>query len=154
MGNTWATAAAFFAAKVPREKVTVPGIGEIWVYGLTSQEKDLYEDAVVNFNRGSREMRMSNARETLLMLSVRNQHGHRLFSEKDMGRLHLIPAQIIEPILDVARKLSAMTTGEMENLVKNSQTLQELLSDDSNSDLPDISDKSDPSSPAESAPVS
>lgn len=147
MASTWANAAAFFAAKVPKEKVTIPEIGDIWVYGLTSGEKDEYENAVVHFNRGSREMRMSNARATLLILSARNQHGNRLFAEKDMGRLQLIPAAVVDPILDVARRLSGMAAAEMEDLVKNSLTLQEPPPGDCGTESPIASDGPSDKSP-------
>ena len=130
MSEKWATAEGFFKCPVPKEKVTVPELGDIWVHGLTCGEKDDYENNVVQFNRGSRELRLNNARAVLMQLTVRNQHGNRLFAEKDIGRLRNLPAGIADPILDVARKLSGMSTGEIEELVKNSQTAQEPSSED------------------------
>jgi len=130
MSEKWATAEGFFKCTVPKEKVTVPELGDIWVHGLTCGEKDDYENNVVQFNRGSRELRLNNARAVLMQLTVRNQHGNRLFAEKDIGRLRNLPAGIADPILDVARKLSGMSTGEIEELVKNSQTAQEPSSED------------------------
>jgi len=143
----WATKEAFFKCPVPRERLTVEGLGEVWVYGLTSGEKDEYESTVVSFNRANRELRMSNARATLLALAVRDQHGRRLFAEADMGRLAKIPAAVVDPILDVARRLSGMTAAEMEDLEKNSQRLQALLSEDSAGGLPDTSDAPSGTSP-------
>ena len=130
MSEKWATAEGFFKCPVPKEKGTVPELGDIWVHGLTCGEKDDYENNVVQFNRGSRELRLNNARAVLMQLTVRNQHGNRLFAEKDIGRLRNLPAGIADPILDVARKLSGMSTGEIEELVKNSQTAQEPSSED------------------------
>lgn len=130
MSEKWATAEGFFKCPVPKEKVTVPELGDIWVHGLTCGEKDDYENNVVQFNRGSRELRLNNARAVLMQLTVRNQHGNRLFAEKDIGKLRNLPAGIVDPILDVARKLSGMATGEIEELVKNSQTAQEPSSED------------------------
>ena len=130
MSEKWATAEGFFKCPVPKEKVTVPELGDIWVHGLTCGEKDDYENNVVQFNRGSRELRLNNARAVLMQLTVRNQHGSRLFAEKDIGKLRNLPAGIVDPILDVARKLSGMATGEIEELVKNSQTAQEPNSED------------------------
>jgi len=130
MSEKWATAEGFFKCPVPKEKVIVPELGDIWVHGLTCGEKDDYENNVVQFNRGSRELRLNNARAVLMQLTVRNQHGNRLFAEKDIGKLRNLPAGIVDPILDVARKLSGMATGEIEELVKNSQTAQEPNSED------------------------
>jgi hypothetical protein len=152
--STWADAAAFFAVKPPTEKITVPDIGDIWVYGLTEGEKEAWENTVVNVAHGSRQMRLANASAGLLLLTVRNQHGNRLFSEKDMGRLQNLPCTVAEPILKVARRLSALSTGDVEDLVKNSLTLQGLLAVDSGSVSPGILDGARPTSPNESAPES
>ncbi len=132
---TWATKDGFFACKVPREKVTVPGIGDIWVYGLTAGEKDDYENSVMQL-RGGRLVRMASARVTLLLMTIHNQHGHKLFGAKDVGRLKMVPASVIDPILDVARRLSGMATGELDELVKNSLTLQGLDDDGSSTESP------------------
>jgi len=150
----WATADAFFKCPVPREKIAVPSLGDIWVYGLTAGEKDEYENQVMQFSASDRQVRMNNARAMLLLLTVRNQHGSRIFAEKDMGRLKLIPAKITDPILDVVRRLSGMASNEIKDLVKNSQTLQELLAGDCSSGSPPASDGAKPTSGPASAPAS
>jgi hypothetical protein len=147
-----ANAAAFFAAEA-LGKDHRPDIGDIWVYGLT-EGKEAWENTVVNVAQGSRQMRLANASAGLLLLTVRNQHGNRLFSEKDMGRLQNLPCAVAEPVLKVARRLSALSAGDVEDLVKNSLTLQGLLGEDSDSGSPDISAGANPTSPAESAPAS
>mgnify|MGYP001057459252 CR=1 FL=1 len=126
----WATAKAFFDCPMPRQKMTVPDIGDIYVYGLRSGEKDDYENNVVQFNRGDRQIRLDNARAVLLQLTVRDQHGNRMFAEKDIGKLAALPAKVADPILVVARKLSGMATGEIDELVKNSQTAPAPVSED------------------------
>ena len=130
----WAKKEGFFKAKVPREKITAPDIGDAWVHGLTSGQKDDYENNVFRFTGTSRRFHLANARAQLLMLTVHDQHGKRFFSEKDIGRINEIPAVIVDPILDVARRLSGMAAGDIEQLVKNSQTVQEAERQDSDSD--------------------
>jgi hypothetical protein len=120
----WATKDAFFAAKVPQEQVDVPSLGRIVVWGLTSGEKDDYENNVFSFSGRSRQMQLRHARAVLLLMTVHDQHGKRMFGEADMGRLEQIPANIADPILDVARRLSGMKAGEVEELAKNSATVQ------------------------------
>ena len=137
--ENWATKEGFFKAQVPREKVTVQGLGDVWIYGLTCGQKDEYEDTVMQFNAGSREVSMSNARAVLMKMTVHDQHGRLLFSDKDMGRLGAVPSKIVDPILIVARKLSGMATGEIEELVKNSETAQGQDSDGSDSESPGTS---------------
>lgn len=130
----WAKKEGFFKAKVPREEMIVPEIGQVWIYGLTAGQKDEYENNVFRFSGRKRQLHLANARVQLLLLTVYDQHGKRLFAEEDMGRLCQIPAVIVEPILDVARRLSGMAVKEIEDLVKNSQTAQALEEPDSSTD--------------------
>ena len=119
----WATKEGFFKCQVPRERKTVPVLGDIWIYGLTSGEKDEYEDKVISVRAGSRRVKLTNARAVLMQLCVYNQHGSRMFSEVDIGKLIPIPAAVTDPILDVAKRLSGMQTNEIDELVKNSGSL-------------------------------
>ena len=118
----WATAEGFFKCPVPKERMTVPELGDILIHGLTSGEKDEYENNVVSLKGKSRQVKLTNARAVLMQQTIHNQHGARLFGEKDIGRLCQVPAKIADPILDVARRLSGMATGEIEELVKNSDS--------------------------------
>jgi len=133
----WAKKDGFFAAKVPREELEVPDIGKIWVHGLTVGQKDEYENNVVRLSGRNRQLHLANARAQLLLMTVHNQHGNRLFADEDMGRLCQIPAAVVDPILDVARRLSAMAAEEIEDLVKNSQTARALENEDSDTDSQD-----------------
>jgi hypothetical protein len=125
MSEQWAKAEDFFKAKVPKERVTVPRVGEIWIYGLTCGEKDDYENFVVKVDSKEKSVSLDNARAVLMQMVCRNQHGARIFSDKDIGKLTALPTSIVEPILKVARKLSGMDPNEIEDLVKNSQVIQE-----------------------------
>jgi len=118
--ETWATKEGFFKCPVPRERKTVPGLGDIWIYGLTNAEKDDYEDKVISVRAGSRQVKLKNARAVLMSLVVFDKNGKRMFGEADIGRLLLVPAFVTDPVLDIARRLSGMRTGEEEELVKNS----------------------------------
>lgn len=118
----WATKEGFFKCQVPRERKTVPELGEIWIYGLTSGQKDEYENNVVSVKAGTRQVKLTNARAVLMQLCVYNQHGSRLFSEKEIGKLIEVPAAIADPILDIARRLSGMRDDELDKLVKNSDS--------------------------------
>jgi len=118
----WATKEGFFKCPVPREKKTVPELGLIEIRGLTSGQKDDYENNVISVKAGSREVKLTNARAVLMSLTVFDQHGNRMFADKDIGKLCVVPAAVSDPILDVAKRLSGMQTGEIEELVKNSDS--------------------------------
>lgn len=135
----WATADGFFKCPVPTERKTVPELGDIWIHGLTSGQKDEYENNVVHIQGKSRQVKLTNARAVLMQQTIHDQHGKLLFAEKDIGRLCQVPAAIADPILDIARKLSGMQIGEIEELVKNSdspETADEKSGSDSESQNP------------------
>jgi len=133
----WATKEAFFKCPVPKEEHFVEGIGKVMIHGLMCGEKDAYENDVVKVTTGSRKnsrkVRMLHARAVLLQRCIYNQHGQRLFGEDDIGRIEAkIPALVGDLIYDAARRLSGMLTDgidEVEELVKNSETLQDSDSD-------------------------
>ena len=152
--TNWATAKDFFEAQRPVEVVEVPGLGSIKILGLTAGEKDEYEDRVMNLDVVGQSMTMNNARAILLMMTVHDQHGNRMFSEKQLSKLLTIPAQIVDPILRVARRISAMGPTEINDLVKNSLTGRELLSSGSDTDSPDTLENPKPGSEETSAPTS
>lgn len=120
----WATKEGLFKVQVPKEEHTIPEQGKVWIYGLTAGQKDDYENKVIRFQGRSQEIKLANARAVLLQLTVHNQHGQPLFGEADFGRINQMPAVIVDPMLDKARRLSGMATGEIEELVKNSGTVQ------------------------------
>ena len=132
MEQKWATKDAIFKLTVPKKRHTIEGLGDVWVHGLTSGEKDAYENDVIKVTAGTREIRMMHARAVLIQRTVRDQHGKLLFAEKEIGRIEMIPATVLDPIYDDARKMSGMLTGrvdEVAELVKNSETLRDLDSD-------------------------
>jgi len=120
--ENWATKEGFFNCPVPKKRRTVPKLGDIWIHGLTSGEKDEYENSVVSIKGKSRQVKLTNARAVLMQQTIHNQHGARLFGEKDIGKLCMVPATVADPILDIARRLSGMATGEIEDLVGNSDS--------------------------------
>jgi len=118
----WATKEGFFKCPVPREKITVPELGDVYVYGLTCGQKDEYENKVVSVTAGSRQVKLTNASAVMLQLCVYNQHGNRMFSEAEIGKLICLPSTVADPILTVAKRLSCIGPGEIEELVKNSDS--------------------------------
>jgi len=124
MADQWANKDVLFKQTVPKERHTIPGVGDLWIHGLTCGQKDEYENQAVKVLAGSREVRMADARALLLLWTIHDQHGNRFFSEKDLGKIRTIPASISESMYEKARRLSRMSVEDMEGLVKNSETIQ------------------------------
>jgi len=143
----WASNEAIFNSPVPREKYEVPGAGLIEIRGLTCGEKDEYEERVIKVSAGGdRRVKMENARAVLMQMTIYDQHGNRKFAERDIGKLRTVPGVIAEPILDIARRLSAMDKNEIKGLVKNSQDRADD-GDGCSTDSPQHSEKPDTGSP-------
>lgn len=124
MAEKWANKEALFKSPKKKERFTIDGIGDIWIHSLTCGEKDDYETEAYEVMTGSREVRMRQARALLILRTVHDQHGNLFFTEKDLGRIAAMDSWVTEPIYNKARKLSRMTTADMSELVKNSETIR------------------------------
>lgn len=124
--ENWANKDGLLGLKLPRQRYTVADVGNVWIHGLTAGEKDQYEDQVFKVKAGSREVRISNARSMLIIRTVHDQHGKRIFNDADLGRVCNMPASVVDPMYELARKLSGMPTGEIEEMVKNSEAIAEV----------------------------
>lgn len=118
----WAKKDEFFNLKVPIERVTVEGVGDVKVHGLSLYEKEQYEKNAFKVDVKSKNVTLSDAEVHLLLMTVHNQHGQRLFDEKDIGRLRNLPAFYTGELLRTAKRLSAIGEDEIKDIVKNSPT--------------------------------
>jgi len=130
----WATKDNFFKAKVPVEEMDVPTIGRVKIHGLGLGEKEDWEKSSFKVNVEKNDLTISNADAQLLMLTVHNQHGQKLFTDKDMGRMLVVPAVYLEPVLETARKLSGIGKQAVKDLVKNLPEAQGPEEKDSSTD--------------------
>lgn len=133
MAEKWANKDALFKSPRKKERHTIDGIGDVWIYSLSCGEKDQYETDAYEVMAGSREVRMLQARALLIARSVRDQHGNLFFAEKELGRIAAMDSWITEPIYNKARRLSRMTAADISELVKNSEMIR---SEDSGSGSP------------------
>ena len=116
----WATKDNFFKAKVPVEEMDVPTIGRVKIHGLGLGEKEEWEINSFKVNVEKEDLKISNADAQILILTVHNQHGQKLFSDKDMGRLRMLPAVYARPVIETAYRLSGIGKNAVKDLVKNS----------------------------------
>jgi len=124
MSEKWASKEALFKAPRTKERHTIPGFGDVWIYSLTCGQKDEYETAAYQVMSGTKEVKMRQARALLIAWCVYNQHGNRLFGDDDIGKIEAMDSWLTEPIYVKARKLSRMTAEDFEELVKNSETIR------------------------------
>lgn len=114
------------AEDIQKELVQVPEWGgEVMVHGLTCGEKDQYEQSLVTDGK----VDLKGATATLVALCVRDEKGCQIFSPLDVSSLVNKASRPMERISKVAQKLSGMGKNDLEDMVKNSETIQKDDSD-------------------------
>lgn len=97
------------APDIKKELVAVPEWGgEVWVKGLTGQERDHFEASIVEQRGKSQILKMENIRAKLASLSICDEAGKRLFSEADVNTLSAKSAGALQRVFEVAQKLSGI----------------------------------------------
>lgn len=91
--------------------------GVVRVRGLTGRERDAYEASAVMVRQdGTRIVNPKNLRAKMVVMSVVDDAGKRLFSDEDIALLGAKSAAALERVFDTARHLSGMTEDDMARL--------------------------------------
>lgn len=102
---------------LPTEKVEIPEWGTaLFVRGMTAEERDKFEGVL--FKDGKRDF--SNLRSKLVVLTVVDEFGKRVFKDEDADLLGKKNSTAITKLFTVAQKLSGIGTSDIEALSKNS----------------------------------
>jgi len=108
------------AASIPVEAVSIPGIAEpISIRGLTAGERDSFEAACFIGKGTNREMNFVNLRARLLVRCICDADGKRLFADGDVEQVAGLPARVIDPLFEVAQRLSGMGAKDVESMTGN-----------------------------------
>jgi hypothetical protein len=111
----------------PQEEVHVPEWGEdayVIVKSLSGRERDRFEASIMNFDGRNAKPVYENMRAKLVAMTVVDEQGNLLFSEKDVDKIGQKSGRAIDRIFGVAQRLSGISDGDMEELSKNSQADQ------------------------------
>lgn len=108
------------ASDRPTRNVEVPEWGgTVIVRGLTGAERDAYEAGMVQASPGGKvRTNMRNIRARLVAMACVDAEGARLFTDSDVEALGGKSAAAMERVFDVARKLSGLTDGDVEELAE------------------------------------
>jgi len=104
-------------ATVPSEMVSVPGVGEVEVRGLTAAGRDEWEQRIVSAKGKS----VRNIRASLVALCV-YADGKPVFSSVDVDAIGDMPAQIVDHLYTVATRLSGLGARDQEELEGKSES--------------------------------
>lgn len=93
--------------------------GSVRVRALSGAERDAYEAGIVQLRAdGSKKITLQNLRGRLVSLSIVDDAGERLFTDKDAIALGDKSASALERVFDVARKLSGLSDDDVEELAE------------------------------------
>lgn len=107
------------AQDVATERVEVPKWGgAVLVRGLTGAERDAFEGEVVQ--RAGRDVKTNtrNMRARLVVLSVVDEQGNRLFGFADIETLGAKSARALDRVFGVAMRLSGLRDEDVEELTE------------------------------------
>ena len=117
------TRSAILAAQdIQTEEVEVPEWGgSVMVRGMTGAERDAFEESVLTGRGKNRNVNLRNFRARLVVKSVVDKKGDRLFTMADIDALGAKSAAALGRCFDVATRLSGMSDEDVEELTKNSE---------------------------------
>ncbi len=107
------------AQQLPVESLSLPALGEVHLRGITGAERDAYEQSCIEMRGGVRIVNMRNARARLLVRSLCDESGKRLFADADDEALGGVPAQVLDQMYAVAARLSGLGARDAEELAGN-----------------------------------
>ena len=93
--------------------------GTVRVRGLTGAERDAFEAEMVELRGKKARFNMQNFRAKLVVRSVVDRQGERLFSHQDAEPLGKKSAAALQRVFEVAQRLSGLTDTDVEELVGN-----------------------------------
>jgi len=107
------------------ELVDVPEWGgKVRVKTLTGDERDGYEQSLIDQRGNVTAPKLAGAQARLAALTIVDDDGNRLFNDADVKALGAKSAQALNRVFDVAIRLSRMTQRDVEELVGNSDGTQ------------------------------
>lgn len=98
---------------LPKELVEVEKWGgSVWVRGMTAGERDMFEDKI-------RTDGMKNLRALMASMTIIDEDGARMFTDKEVKVLAGKSAEALDLIVEVASKLSGLLDADIEILEGN-----------------------------------
>lgn len=105
---------------IATEVVDVPAWGgKVRVRGLTGEERDRFEESMLEGKGKNRQVRLANFRAKLVSLCIVDDKGNRLFSEGDVAALGKKSAAGLGAVCDVAQRLAGLSEEDVEELTAN-----------------------------------
>lgn len=107
----------FTTVVLKREKVEIPELGgDVYVSEMTGADSDEWEQSLVGSD-GKRNLKNITAK--LVVATLVNENGERIFTEDDLPRVAKLPARILNKIAIPADRINGLTGRYLEDVKKN-----------------------------------
>lgn len=100
--------------KTPVQMVKVAVLGDVTVRGMTGEERDEFEQALMTGKGRNRDINLKNMRAKLVSYCAMDKDGGRMFP--DPTALGRIRADVLNKLFTVAQKLSGISEEDAEEL--------------------------------------
>lgn len=125
MNNYLTKEAILQANDIQREEVNVPEWGGVvLVRGLTGKERDLLEASMIKGKGKNTSVNLENLRAKVVARSIVDESNNRIFGDADIPALAQKSAAALNRVYAVAQRLSGITEEDVDELTKNSETVQ------------------------------
>jgi len=102
------------------EPVAIDGLSEpLFLRTLTGRERDAFENGCFTQRGKDRVLTTDNIRAKLLVRSICNEQGERLFADNEAEALGNIPADILDTLFAKAQAMSGLAPTDIEELKGN-----------------------------------
>jgi hypothetical protein len=111
------------ARHIRRETVPVPELGDgavAIIRGMTGTERDAYEASLIKQQGRRSTVDMLDLRAKLVARCLVDEQDQRVFSDEEIGELGKMRADVLDRLYTVARRLSALSQEDIDELGKAS----------------------------------
>jgi len=108
------------ASDLKTETVAVPEWGgDVIVSSMTGATRDSWEQSLVLNVGGKSSVNMENMRARLVVATVVDESGNRLFTDADVAQLGAKSGAALERVCKVAQRLNGLTDADLEDVKGN-----------------------------------
>ena len=117
------------AQDLQTEDVEVPEWGgAVRVRSFTGRERDAFEASMVRGDGKDRKVDLTNMRARLVGLTVIDETGQRLFTDKEVDLLGAKSGAALDRVFAIAQKLNGLSGADVEEFSKNSNGVPSAVS--------------------------
>lgn len=102
-----------------KEKAEVPEWGiTVFITTMSGTERDAFEAEIVTLRGKKTDLNLKNIRAKLLVRTMVDESGQRIFSDADAGELGKKSASVLSRLYEIAQKINGLREEDVEELGK------------------------------------